>query len=213
MTVATTAGTTDWLERHTSESRRRVAEQLFLGRRARPVDHLVSRAYFAVAARRWAGYSDVDHHLAAFRTGLGHVAPPARALDLGTGAGDAAALVAATYRDAEVIGVDTSGRMLRAARARHTAPNLTFRRCSVAVLPFGDAMFDLATCVNAVPDPVELARVVRRSGQVLAAATTLPLRDEASEWVARWAATGFRRVDGGDVEGGSWEIYVHEGAR
>ena len=199
----------DRLERWTSGSRSRVAEELFLGRRARTIDRLLSRAYFEVAARRWAGYNDDRHHLAAFTEGLDGCPLPTHALDVGTGTGESAALVARRHPSATVVAVDTSARMLRLARARHRdVPNLSFRRCSVSRLPFGDATFDLVTFVNAVPDPVELRRVLRPDGTVLAAATTVGLRDEASDWLRRWGELGYRRVAAGEVEGGSWERFL-----
>ena len=207
MTVAA-AREEDRLERWTSASRSRVAEELFLGRPARTIDRVLSRAYFEVAARRWAGYNDDGHHLAAFTAGLERYAAPSRVLDVGTGTGESAALVARRHPTAEVVAVDTSARMLRLARARHAdVANVSFRRCSAARLPFGDATFDLVTCVNAVPDPVELRRVLRSGGTVLAAATTLGVRDESSDWVRRWVDLGFRRVATDEVEGGSWERF------
>lgn len=200
----------DWLERATTGSRRRNAAALFLGGRTNPLDRLVSAAYFTVAARRWARYDDAEHHLAAFRAGLATCAGARDVLDLGTGAGGSAALVAGTWPQARVVGIDTSRTMLRAARARHSLPNLEFRRADVRSLPFEAASFDLVTMVNAVPEPVELVRVCRPGAAVLTAATVLPVRDESSEWVARWHEVGFRREGAGDVEGGSWERYVRE---
>lgn len=201
---------TDWLERATTGSRRRNAAGLFLGSRVDPVDRLVSAAYFTVAARRWARYDDGDHHLAAFRAGFATCPSASRVLDIGTGAGGSAALVASARPQATVLAVDTSRTMLRAARARYSLPNLEFRRADVRRLPFPEATFDLVTFLNAVPEPVELHRVCRSGASVLAAATVVPVRDESSEWVARWRAVGFRRVAAADVDGGSWERYVRE---
>jgi ubiquinone/menaquinone biosynthesis C-methylase UbiE len=163
-----------------------------------------------MAARRWARYNESPHHLSAFGAGLDHCTRPGTVLDVGTGTGDAAAMVADRHPEASVVAVDTSRRMLAIARDRHRGANVTFRRCSVARLPFGDESFDLVTCVNAVPDPIEIRRVLRTGGAVLAAATTKTLGDDASDWVARWRAVGFRREAGADVDGGSWERYVRE---
>jgi ubiquinone/menaquinone biosynthesis C-methylase UbiE len=196
------------MERISAPSRRRYGAALFLGTRVRPLDHVVASAYFAAASGRWARYTAGPRHLAAFAEGLAAIPAPAAVLDVGTGTGGSAALVAAAHPRATVVAVDTSRRMLAEARARHgDVPNLRFERATVTRLPFPDASFDLVTGLNAVADPMELRRVLRRGGMVLVAATTMPLRGDDSDWVQRWSATGFARVAGGDVDGGSWEVY------
>lgn len=198
----------EWLERHSSAARSRHASGIFLRGRSDVADRLVSAVYFAAAAGRWAGYEDADHHLAAFEAGLAHCPTPGTVLDLGTGSGGAAASAARRWPTAGVVGLDSSRRMLRLARARHRLPNLDFRRGSVLALPWPDASFDLVTCHNAVPEPGELHRVLAPGGRALMTATTVPLRKEDHEWVRRWVDCGFTRVGGGDVEGGSWELYA-----
>jgi SAM-dependent methyltransferase len=199
--------TLEWLERHTSESRSRNAESIFLHGRARGLDRFLSWLYFAVAAGRWEGYEQVDVHLAAFTAGLDRCHSPARALDIGTGTGGAAAAVALRFPAASVVAVDTSRPMLHRARARHRLANLEFRRASTLRLPFDHESFDLVICVNAVPDLNELGRVLADDGEVLLAATTRTLRDEASEWVVHWQAMGFVRHAAGTVGQGSWELF------
>ena len=207
------ARTVEWLERHTSETRSRHAADIFLRGRPRFVDRIVSWTYFNLAAARWQGYEDVASHLAVFGEGLERCRPPATVLDIGTGTGGAAAMVAARHPSAPVVGVDTSRAMLRRARARHRHPNLSFRKASALRLPFADATFDLVTAVNAVPEPTELRRVATPDVEVLLAATTRPLGDDDSPWVSRWRELGFRRIASGERGGGSWEIYCPEASR
>jgi ubiquinone/menaquinone biosynthesis C-methylase UbiE len=92
-----------------------------------------------------------------------------RLLDVGTGAGDAAARAAA--RGAAATGVDVAAAMVEIAARRH--PELTFVRASVTELPFADGAFDAAVgniVIQHVGEPQrgarELARVLAPGGRV-----------------------------------------------
>src|SRR5438132_1536415 len=98
----------EWLEDHTSETRSRHAADIFLRGRPRRVDRIVAGVYFAAAAGRWQRYEAVDVHLAPFAAALDTCRPPHHAIDLGTGTGGAAAMVATRFPGAHVVGVDTS---------------------------------------------------------------------------------------------------------
>lgn len=198
----------DWLEQRTSGVRSRYAADVFHGLRARPIDSAVCALYFTVATRRWGGYEDADRHLAAFNVGLSRCRRPRAVLDIGTGTGGAAAVVARRHPEARVVAVDVSRAMLRLARRRHAAANLEFTRASARRLPYADGVFDLVLAVNAAPDPVEVRRVAAPDAELLLAATTLPLRPPRSGWVGRWSELGFNRADAGEVDGGSWERYT-----
>ena len=87
-------------------------------------------------------------------------APPKRVLDIGTGTGAAARLVAACYPEADVIGVDVSERMLDEARRLSDSTRVTYRAADAQRLPFEAASFDLVTLNNMIPFFDELARVV-----------------------------------------------------
>jgi SAM-dependent methyltransferase len=200
--------TLEWLERHTSETRSRHAADIFLRGRARLLDRAVAAVYFSAAAARWGRYETVEVHLAPFAAGLERCRAPRRALDLGTGTGGAAAMVAARHPEAPVVGVDRSRAMLVRARRRHPAPNLSFRRATVLRLPYPDSTFDLVTCVNAVPEVGELSRVTTDDAQVLLASTSRPVPPEESEWAVRWRVCGFHRVGADAVAEGSWELYA-----
>jgi len=93
--------------------------------------------------------------------------PPSRVLDLGTGTGLAAFLLARRFPEAEVVGVDVSERMIEEAR-RRTPPELAghvrFEQADAARLPFEDGSFELASLANMIPFFDELGRVTAPGG-------------------------------------------------
>ncbi len=90
------------------------------------------------------------------------------ALDLGTGTGGAAVIVARRFPDAEVHGVDLAPAMVEEAR-RKAPPDarLTFELADAARLPYADGTFDLVTAANMIPFFDEVARVVAPRGHVV----------------------------------------------
>jgi ubiquinone/menaquinone biosynthesis C-methylase UbiE len=98
--------------------------------------------------------------------------PVARALDVGTGTGQGARLVAKRFPDAEVIGVDVAPAMLD--EARRLAPELTFVEGDAARLPFDDESFDLVGNANMIPFLDEVARVLKPGGRTLYAFSAGP---------------------------------------
>lgn len=102
---------------------------------------------------------------------------PARALDVGTGTGAVARLLAELWPDADVIGVDVSHGMIDEAR------RLGRERYEVADasgLPFDDGSFDLVTLNNMIPFFDELERVTRPGGLV---AIAFSMGDRTPIWV------------------------------
>ena len=97
-------------------------------------------------------------------------ASPGRVLDLGTGTGTAAFIVANRFPEADVVGVDIAEGMLAEARS-NTPPELAdrvrFEAADGSELPFADGSFDLAVLANMIPFFDELARVVAPGGRVL----------------------------------------------
>jgi len=93
--------------------------------------------------------------------------PPVRALDLGTGTGLAAFLLARRFPEAEVVGADVSERMIEVAR-RNTPPELAgrvrFEQADAARLPYDDGEFQLVSLVNMIPFFDELGRVTASRG-------------------------------------------------
>ncbi|HET7857529.1 MAG TPA: class I SAM-dependent methyltransferase [Gaiellaceae bacterium] len=101
---------------------------------------------------------------------LASLEPPRRALDLGTGTGSAAFMVARRFPSAEVVGVDLAPEMLAEAR-RKTPPELAdrvrFKEADAERLPFPDGSFDLVSLANMIPFFDELGRVVASGGHLV----------------------------------------------
>jgi len=100
--------------------------------------------------------------------------PPARVLDLGTGTGKGARVVAKLFPDAEVVGVDLSGPMIEEARRllpSELAGRVRFEVADGAALPFPDDSFDLVLLLNAIPFFDELGRVSTRDGAAVFASS------------------------------------------
>jgi ubiquinone/menaquinone biosynthesis C-methylase UbiE len=95
---------------------------------------------------------------------------PTRVLDLGTGTGRAAFLLARRYPEAEVVGVDIAPAML--AEARRLTPTelrgrVRFEAADAEQLPYPDASFDLVSLANMIPFFPELGRVTAPGGVVV----------------------------------------------
>jgi ubiquinone/menaquinone biosynthesis C-methylase UbiE len=125
--------------------------------------------------------------------------PGDRVLDVGTGTGHYAALLA--QRGLAVTGVDISEPMLRIAAARQQRFGLV--RADAGRLPFGDEAFDLVMCVTAlefVDDPLrvaaEMARVCRVGGRMVVGAL-----NAWSPWA--WARRRYARSHPGDPFAGA----------
>jgi ubiquinone/menaquinone biosynthesis C-methylase UbiE len=95
---------------------------------------------------------------------------PKRALDLGTGTGRAAFLLATRYPEVEVVGVDLAEEMLAEAR-KLTPPELAarvrFEQADAERLPYPDGSFDLVSLANMIPFFEELGRVTASGGAVV----------------------------------------------
>jgi ubiquinone/menaquinone biosynthesis C-methylase UbiE len=97
---------------------------------------------------------------------------PGRALDLGTGTGDAAFLMARRWPETEVLGLDFSERMVDEARAKtpsELAGRVRFEAADARHLPLPDGSIDLVGMNNMIPFFDELARVIAPGGHVVVA--------------------------------------------
>lgn len=117
-------------------------------------------------------------HLAPLAAALLHVTPaPERALEIGTGTGTGALLVAREFPQASVRGIDVSPEMIEAARSKvglDPEGRVAFRVADAADLPYGDESFDLVTHLNMPPFAGEVARVLRPGGHAIVASSWGP---------------------------------------
>lgn len=96
--------------------------------------------------------------------------PPRRALDLGTGTGAGALLVAKRFPEAEVVGVDLAPEMVDRARQNvpaELADRVRFEVGDAERLAHGDAAFELVTLANMIPFFDEIDRVLAPGGSIL----------------------------------------------
>jgi ubiquinone/menaquinone biosynthesis C-methylase UbiE len=95
---------------------------------------------------------------------------PRRVLDLGTGAGQAAFLVAERFPESDVVGADLAPKMLAQARSSlppHLDGRVRFELADASALPFEDGAFELVVLANGIPFFDELARVTAPGGAVI----------------------------------------------
>jgi ubiquinone/menaquinone biosynthesis C-methylase UbiE len=133
-------------------------------------------------------------------------AAPKRVLDLGTGTGLAAFVVARRFPEADVVGVDLAAGMVEQARQR-TPPELVervrFEQGDAAKLPFEDGAFDLVQLANMIPFFDELARVTAPGGHLVlsfSAGSETPIWVPPERLRRELAAHGF--TDFADFEAG-----------
>lgn len=192
----------------------RYAGDVFRTGRGRLRDRIISSTYFTFSTPMWGGYSHKEGHLDSFTAGLEKLVAagiePRLIVDVGTGAGASAAMLAQTWPQAAVEAIDSSRRMLRHARTTHRAPNLRFRRASALAMPYAPGSVDLVSCLNAIVVPSEMRRVCAPGAHVFLAATWVPLRPDDSDWVRRFADAGFHRVAADNHGNGSWEILAFD---
>jgi ubiquinone/menaquinone biosynthesis C-methylase UbiE len=123
--------------------------------------------------------------------------PPRKVLDLGTGTGKAARLVARQFEQADVTGVDLSPKMIAEANRllpEELAGHVRFQVADANQLPFDEGAFDLVVLMNMIPFFEELARVTAQGGGVVFASTRgseTPIYVPPETLRARLRAVGF----------------------
>jgi len=128
-------------------------------------------------------------------------APPRKVLDLGTGTGKAARVVAKRFPDTKVVGVDLAPEMVEEAKRllpSELAGRVSFQVADGASLPFAAGEFDLVVLQNMIPFFEELGRVTAPGGKAIFAfsrGAETPIWVPPEKLRARLEGVGF-----GDVE-------------
>jgi SAM-dependent methyltransferase len=195
------------IDRATAPPRQRYAENVFWTGKGRWQDRIASMIYFHLSVGLWSERAHDKEHLASFDEAISRCTPPRRALDLGTGAGASAELLAVRFPQAEIVGLDGSRRMIQTASRLFRRPNLRFITADVRRLPFGDGYFDLVTMLNALPEPNELRRVLVPGGVALVANSYFSDFDPIAQ---RFFACGLRVIERGMVPGRSWLLMTRD---
>jgi SAM-dependent methyltransferase len=102
---------------------------------------------------------------------------PQRILDLGTGTGAAARVVARRFPEAEVVGIDLSPKMIEEARTllpADLAGRVRYELGDASSLDLEPGAFDLVVLLNMIPFFEELARVTAPGGIVIFAFSSGP---------------------------------------
>jgi SAM-dependent methyltransferase len=159
------------------------------------------RASFDALAPQWEEIVG-DDALAPLAEALGRLeAPPARALDLGTGTGKGAQLVAERFPEAEVLGVDLSPGMIEEAGRllpRELSGRVRFQVADASALPVADGAFDLVVLLNMIPFFSELVRVAAPGATVVvahASGAQTPIWTPAETLRAKLEPLGFDRFE------------------
>jgi ubiquinone/menaquinone biosynthesis C-methylase UbiE len=138
--------------------------------------------------------------------GLG-VGEPERVLDVGTGTGQAAGILAERYPAAQIDAVDASAQMIELARAKPELARVRFAVADGGSLPYEDASFDLAISLLVHPFEAELHRVLAPGGWALFCypmGPGTPIWFPASLVVPRLKRAGFAEVRSGAIGRGEW---------
>ena len=158
------------LERFGRKFARFTTNQVVRWPRAWPLFRRLTRAQFNRMAPVWDEMRSTDA-FAPIEVALDSLElAPRRVLDLGTGTGRAAFLLARRYPEAEVVGADLAADMLAEAR-RLTPPELAdrvrFEEADAEKLPYANGSFELVSLANMIPFFDELARVTAQGGAVV----------------------------------------------
>jgi ubiquinone/menaquinone biosynthesis C-methylase UbiE len=136
--------------------------------------------------------------------------PVETALDVGTGTGSAALVIAERFPEARVVGVDIAPEMVERAREKtRDYANLSFEVGDASALSYGDASFDLVTLANMIPFFDEFARVVRPGGTLVLAfslGAQTPIYVPSDRIRKELAARGF--TDFAEIEAGRGSAFV-----
>jgi SAM-dependent methyltransferase len=131
--------------------------------------------FFDSAASGWdERYASDPQRLVPLTAALDRLpAAPGRVLDVGTGTGAAALVVAERWPDAQVTGIDVATAMIDAARAKTSDPRVQFLVADVARLDPGEG-YDLVILLNMPPFFERMANLLGPGGHVISVASRGP---------------------------------------
>jgi ubiquinone/menaquinone biosynthesis C-methylase UbiE len=139
-----------------------------------------TRRFWERSAGRWDERIEPDRpeHLAPLGAACDRLEfEPAAIVELGTGTGAGALMLARRFPSAEVWAVDISAAMVRAAQAKlpqELAGRVHFEVADAAALPYDRERFDLVVQLNLPVYAAETARVLRPGGAVVIASSLGP---------------------------------------
>ncbi len=153
--------------------------------------------------------SDVGDSRRMLERALGELAitAPAHVLDVGTGTGQAAAILAELFPEAQIDAVDSSPEMIERARAKPDLGGVRFAVADGARLPFAEGTIDLAVSLLVQPFEDELKRVLAPGGWALFCypmGPGTPIWFPTSLVAPRLRRAGFAEVRSGTVGPGEW---------
>jgi ubiquinone/menaquinone biosynthesis C-methylase UbiE len=140
------------------------------------------------------------------------ITAPERALEIGTGTGTGALLIAREFPQARVRGVDISEEMVRLAKKRvglDPEGRVAFRVADASSLPYNDESFDLVAELNMPPFFAEIARVLRPGGFVVHASSwgdATPFWTPDAVLRRRFARHGVSEVFAGGASAGTFWV-------
>src|SRR4051812_29989554 len=140
---------------------------------------------------------------------------PRRILELGTGTGTGALMLAQRFPEAEIWAADLSEEMIRQAQAKapeEARDRLHFEAADAAALPHEDDSFDLVCQLNLPLYADEIARVLAPGGYVAIAHTLgpqTPYYTPDSVLRRRFQRLGLEVVDTGQVGRGTYFLARH----
>jgi ubiquinone/menaquinone biosynthesis C-methylase UbiE len=141
-----------------------------------------------------------------------HVRRPERVLQLTCGDGEAALFLAREFPTARVRGIDADADAVAAASRRvglDPEGRVAFKVGGPRRIPYPEDHFDLVAAVDARPSPREVARVLRRGGHLILAATRgEPTGSGVSAWLlARGlGGQGFEEIAAESAGAGSFLV-------
>jgi SAM-dependent methyltransferase len=142
--------------------------------------------------------------------------PPERILEIGTGTGDGARVLARRFPEADVHAADLSPAMVRTAESKTPDElRVSYLEADAAELPFEGASFDVVAQVNVPVYFTEVARVLRPGGHVVVASTfgpRTPYYTAHSTLRRRFSRRGVEEAATGEAGGGDFWIGRREAA-